>query len=144
MIRSMYKIIAHKITAFLAVLYCGLAIAPSLAAERVCTPDVGWPDVPAAIRQKLADSVGGAVSPQGGPFNPTDVMDSIPNARFFGACHAAEQWTVALERGGIAYYLQVFRFSDGVLIDKWTAHMPTDRRFAPDLLVKPMPADRRQ
>jgi len=107
-IQSMYKI-----RAFLAAMFCnGLATAPSQAAESACTPDVTWPDVPAAIRRQIDHAVGEAVSPQGGPFNSTDVMDSRPNARFFGACHTAEQWTVALERGGIAYYLQVFRFSE--------------------------------
>ena len=114
-----------------------LSFGSAIAADRTCTPDIAWSDVPTDIRVQITKAVGGAVSSQDGPFNSTDVMrDSTPRARFFGACRRSEIWIVAVERGGIGYHLQVFSFSGPSLTDKWTAFVPSGG-FTPASLERP-------
>jgi hypothetical protein len=114
-----------------------LIVASAVAADRVCTPDIAWPDVPPKIRTQLTQAVGGEISPQHGPFNATDVIeDATPRSRFFGACREANQWIIAIERGGIGYHLQVFQFSGHALADKWTGFVPS-AGFTPKSLDRP-------
>ena len=114
----------------------GLTATSSWATEKICTPAIAWTDVPAQIRERLVQAAGENISPQGGPFNPTDVLDGRPRLRFFGACRMADQWTIALERGGRAHHLQVFKFSGNALADKWSTFMPKGG-FTPDALTQP-------
>ncbi|WP_152249098.1 hypothetical protein [Xanthomonas maliensis] len=112
------------------------AAVPAMGADRLCTPDITWTDVPLNIRTQIAQAVGGEISPQGGPFNSTDVVrDSTPRARFFGACRESSLWTIALERGGIGYHLEVFKFSGSALTEKWTAFVPANG-FTPSALAQ--------
>jgi hypothetical protein len=115
---------------------CGLAHTPVVAADQVCTPDISWSDIPEKIRSKVSKSSGGEVSPRGGPFNPTDVLErSVPQARFFGACHAGKRWVVAVERGGRGYHLELYKFYGSVMTDWWQARVP-DEGFSPQVLIK--------
>jgi hypothetical protein len=123
-----------------ALLGCGWMAAPSWAAERTCTPAIAWSDVPAKIRDRLVQTAGGNISPQGGPFNSTDVViDDMPGMRFFGTCRMNDQWTIALEIGGRGYHLRVFEFSGDALIDAWPTDVPKGG-FTPDVLTKPADA----
>ena len=124
-----------KLLAFALVLVTyGFASGPA-AADRTCTPDITWPDVPTDIRAHLVKIVGGPISPEDGPFNPTDEgNNSVPRARFFGACRQSELWTIALERGGPILRLQIFNFSGHTLTDKWTAFVPYGGGFTPAIL----------
>ncbi len=110
-------------------IYLALALGftgASVAAAEVKCTDIKWSDIPPEIRGEISKTTGGDVSPQGGPFNPTDVIsDSTPRARFFGACHIEGQWTIAIERGGRGHFLQVFKFLGGVRSDEWTNSMPS-------------------
>ncbi|MDR3158499.1 MAG: hypothetical protein LBU11_05715 [Zoogloeaceae bacterium] len=115
----------------------GLVFGSAVAVDRTCTPDISWSDAPAKIRAQITKAAGGAVSPQDGPFNSTDVIsDATPQARFFGACRRAELWTIAIERGGRGYHLQLFGFSGNTLTDKWTAFVPSGG-FTPAILDRP-------
>ncbi|WP_146908651.1 hypothetical protein [Arenimonas daejeonensis] len=127
-----------KIVAILGItLFQLLVVAPSVASDRKCTPEIAWSDVPSEIRAHLVEAVDGEISPQGGPFNSTDIIiDSTPRARFFGACSESDGWAVAIERGGIGYHMQVFTFAGETLTDKWTAFVPSGG-FTPSALVKP-------
>jgi hypothetical protein len=119
-----------------AVLGHGLLFGSAVAADRTCTPEISWSDVPAEIRAQITEEMG-AVSPRGGPFNPTDVIrDATPRARFFGACRHAALWTIAVERGGRGYHLRLFGFSGNTLTAKWTASVPSGG-FTPAILDRP-------
>ena len=114
-----------------------LLVAPVVGAGSACTPDIAWSDVPPEIRTQIAQATGGEISPKDRLFNSTDVVrDATPRARFFGACRKSKQWTVAVERGGIGYHLQVFKFSGSALTDKWTAFVPSGG-FTPSALDRP-------
>jgi hypothetical protein len=115
---------------------CATNNAPRVATGRTCTPDISWHDIPPKIRSKISKAVYGEVSPQGGPFNSTDVTrGSTPQARFFGACRTAKQWNIAIERGGRAHHLVLFKFSGTGMADTWTAYLPPGG-FTPELLSK--------
>jgi len=132
----------RRIIALIAALPCCMWIAaPSWATEKICTPAIAWSDVPAEIRARLAQAVHTKnISPQDGPFNPTDVIiDDTPGVRFFGACRVADQWTIALEKGGVGYYVEVFKFSGNSLVGAWPTNVPKGG-FAPDVLIKPADA----
>ena len=114
-----------------------LLAAPATGAGGACTPDIAWADVPPEIRTQISQATGGEVAPEDGRFNSTDVVrDATPRARFFGACRKPTQWTVAVERGGLGYHLQVFQFSSGALTDKWTTFVPSGG-FTPAALDRP-------
>jgi hypothetical protein len=115
-----------------------LLAAPARAADRVCTPRIGWSDVPPEIRAQIVQAVGGAVSPQGGPFNAVDFGSrDVPRTRFFGACSQAPTWEIAVERGGRWYRLQIFKFSGHTLTGQWTRVFSRPGDFTPDLLIPP-------
>jgi hypothetical protein len=115
---------------------CGLPVERAVAVDRTCTPIIAWSDVPSEIRAQITKLAGGQVSPQDGPFNSTDVVrGDTPRARFFGACRESGQWTIAVERGGIGYHMQVFEFSGSALTDKWTDFVPSSG-FTPASLVR--------
>lgn len=110
---------------------------PVAGAGRACTPGIAWSDVPPKLRSHIAQAVGGEISPRGGPFNSADVVrDSAPRARFFGACRDLRLWTISVERGGIGYHLQVFKFSGSALTDQWTTFVPS-AGFTPAVLARP-------
>lgn len=127
-----------RFVAIIAIALCPLlVVAPGIASDRKCTPEISWSDVPPEIRTQLVEAVDGEISPKGGPFNSTDlIVDSTPRARFFGACSESEHWVIAIERGGIGYHMQVFTFAGEKLTDKWTAFVPSDG-FTPAVFVKP-------
>lgn len=119
------------------ILSSALLAVPVAGADRACTPGIAWSDVPPKLRAQIAQAVGGEISPKDGPFNSTDVVrDSAPHARFFGACRDSRLWTVAVERGGIGYHLQVFKFSGSALTDQWTTFVPPGG-FTPGILALP-------
>jgi hypothetical protein len=112
---------------------------PTVAAERICTPDISWLDIAPKIQSKISKAVYGDISPQGGPFNSTDVIrGSDPQSRFFGACRTGKRLLVAVERGGRGYHLQVFKFYGSAMTDSWQADVPDDG-FTPEVLVRSGP-----
>ena len=125
-----------RLIAPIMLLGCWLMHMPVIAADRVCTPDISWSDIPEKIRSKMSKASGGEVSPQNGPFNSTDLVQrSIPQSRFFGACHSGKRWVIAVERGGRGYHLELYKFYGTAMTDRWQAEVP-DGGFSPEILVR--------
>jgi len=117
--------------------YLLFAAPMAFAADGTCTPAVEWSDIPSGIRAQVVQTVGGEVSPRGGPFNASDVTgDNVPQSRFLGACLSAGQWTIAVERGGIGYHMQIIQFAGDVVARTWTALVP-EGGFTPKALAPP-------
>jgi hypothetical protein len=73
-------------------------------------------DLPAPLKTVLGVGRPGldGVADHDERFNPTDVVDStLPMRRFLIAGHDRDIWLVALEHGGIGYYVEAFLFLSG-------------------------------
>jgi hypothetical protein len=78
--------------------------------------------LPPAIRKVIGADQSGfeGIAEKGHPFNSTDVIvDETPHRRFLVAGHAGDVWLVALEQGGIGYYVSVAQISGGVAQKGW-------------------------
>ena len=97
--------------------------------------------LPASIQEKLGTHIAGigGVAERDRPFNATDVVvGSHPMRRFVVAGQSGNTWLVALEHGGIAYYIEVYLFTDGASPQRWT--LPISRPPSLQTLLQKLPA----
>ena len=96
--------------------------------ERVAGLDA----LPGPVRALLAAQVPGEISPKGGPFNPSDVLDGKPERRLLDAGRTGALYFVLYEHGGIGHHVHLLLVrSDGGSAELAASLAP--RRRAEDL-----------
>lgn len=75
--------------------------------------------LPTAVQRRLhiGRDVGTGIADPGQPFNPSDLIADprLPSSRLAVAGRAGESWVVAIERGGLAYRVEVLLFETAEL-----------------------------
>jgi len=129
----MTKILASVI--FLAMLAACQSV---VASEPIpCRPLQHWSEVPVTVRASL-ESIIGEVAAKGQDFNATDVVrDGLASNRFLAACQRTGLVAIALERGGLAYRIEVFHYTSGKIIRRWTQFVGADGTTSFNLLEPP-------
>jgi hypothetical protein len=80
----------------------------------------------------------GAVAERDQDFNATDVIrQGLASNRFLAACSRNDFVSVALERGGRGYHLEVFQYQSGVLSRRWKQFVNFDGTASINLLEAP-------
>lgn len=103
--------------------------------------------LPAAVRDLISSDLG-EISDSGGPFNAGCVMQAgVPSARFMHAKLGQDVATVAVERGGIAHYVETLEFQQAngswKLVRTANGEIPPPPALAlPSVEVKAMPSAR--